>query len=808
MDEGEIFAWAAARGLDPEILAQLVDALRPDGGDAREVAAPTHLRRIGSLGQGGTAEVWLAHDDRFDRQVAMKVLAPELAHHAVARERFLREARATARLVHPGIVPVHEIGELPDGRPFFTMAVVRGRTLGEVVAGEGRDRGADHRLVELLRRAVDAVAYAHGQGVVHRDLKPRNVMVGPFGTVFVLDWGLVRWTDDRRPAGAGGAADDGLTLVGAVSGTPGWMSPEQACGDGELGPASDVFSLGLMLHHLLHRRPAFDPTRPMDAVLAVRTGAVPPCTEGPDVLREVVARCVALDPADRFPTAAPLADALANWLDGEARRSRARSQVAEARALGVAEAERAAESAIEQALAADRLRGVPPHAPVGAKLAGWTHQDRADALMLEALALSTRRLQALHGALTWDPEHAEALGALADHWRAVHVAAEAVRDEGAAQAAREQLAYYDRGAHAAYLDGRGRITLRTEPPVAGTLSRLVEVDRRYVPVEPRAVPAGPVTVDGLATGSWLLSLGGFAVPVWIGRGAEVALDVTLPDRSALDPDDCFVPGGPFRAGNPGTGFQSLPWREVEVAPFVIRRHPVTHREYLAFLDDLVATGREAEAVALAPHERGARPDQPGPLCYARTADGRWALAPDADGDVWDPDWPVFLVDHAAAEAYAGWWADRTGRPWRLPSELEWEKAARGVDGRSYPWGERFDPSFACVRASHPGRPVPASIRAFPDDVSVYGVRGMAGNLRDWCADPFRLAGAGPDVDPGSQKVLRGGCWYFPESGAHVAARYALESHNRGDTVSFRLARSLVPADLGAGLSGDHRYPRR
>jgi formylglycine-generating enzyme required for sulfatase activity/tRNA A-37 threonylcarbamoyl transferase component Bud32 len=786
----DLFELADIHGLDPELLAQLLDVLRPEG--------PCHLRRVQPLGRGGMAEVWLAHDDRLERPVAMKVLSPELAQHPVARDRFLHEARATARLVHPGIVPVHEIGTLDDGRPFFTMAVVEGQTLGEVLAQADAD--SDHRLVELFRRVVDAVAYAHSQGATHRDLKPANVMVGPFGTVFVLDWGLVRWADLGLDAG-----DGSHTLAGSVHGTPGWMSPEQARGQADIGPSSDVFSLGLVLHAILHRGPPFDPARPEGAVQAVRAGQVPPCTRGPEPLRDIVARAVASEPEARYPTAAPMAEDLARWLDGEGRRARARELVAEAAALDRERSERESLAIRERSIAESLLAGVPAHAPAADKVAGWRHHDRAGGLLFEARTLETRRLLTLHAALSWDPEHSPALEALADHWRAVHTAAELVRDEVGASSAREQLVFYDRGRHAPYLDGRGSLVIRCRPGALATLYRLVEVDRRRVPTGPRPLgPVGPQPLElaALDRGSWLLTLErpgapAVPVPVWIGRGACVVADVVLPEPGALGPDDVFVAGGAFQAGTPGAGFQSLPWREETLPSFVIRRYPVTNREYLAFLDDLVAQGREDLAVRLAPHERGARPDLPGPQCYARTADGRFALAPDAEGDVWDLDWPVFLIDHHSATAYAEWLAGRTGRPWRLPTELEWEKAARGVDGRSYPWGDRFDPSFACVRASHAARPLPASIFAFEDDRSVYGVRGMAGNVRDWCADPFRLPSA-PDADPGAQKVLRGGCWFFPESGAHTAARYALEAHNRGDTVSFRLARSIVPADLGVG----------
>lgn len=773
----DVFALAADYGVDPELLTQILAALEPSGEGAPAPRGPAHLRRTDVLGRGGTAEVWLARDERLDRVVAMKVLRADLAGQPSAHDGFVREARATARLVHPGIVPVHEIGALEDGRPFFTMDVVQGRTLDQWLR-DSPDAGL-HRRVDVLRRAVDAVAYAHGRGVLHRDLKPTNVMVGAFGTVVVLDWGLMRWND--LPAGSD-------TRFGVIQGTPGYLSPEQARGE-PVGPATDVFALGLVLFEIVHGVRAVPFDDPLEAVATAARGWVPPIVAGPDTLRAVLARALAPSPADRYADGSALADALGRWLDGEAQRARAQALVDEAAGLAREQTELLARADGEDHLAETLLRGVERWAPAESKVVGWDHQDRARDLREAAHAVALRRMQALHGALTHDPDHPGALATLADHWLGVHRAAEARRDAHAAREARAQLAWFDRGRHAAYLEGRGRLAVTTVPAgVPAVLFRLVERERRLVPLRVRDLGPTPCAADGLEMGSWLVQVGEQGVPVWIRRGTSwEAPPIVLPAGSP--PEDRLVPGGPFWAGDPGDGFQSLPFAEVHLDPFVIRRDPVTHREFITFLDDLVAAGREDDALRWAPHERGARPDAPGPQCYGRTADGRFILAPDAEGDQWDLDWPVFLVDHHAARAYAAWLAARTGLPWRLPTELEWEKAARGVDGRPYPWGDRFDPSFACVRASHRGRPLPARVDAFPVDTSVYGVRGMAGNMRDWCLDPFvdpKQPGAAAD----EQKVLKGGCWYFPESGSHLAARYALDATNRGDTVSFRVARSV------------------
>jgi len=186
----------------------------------------TRYEIISTLGRGGMGVVYLARDTALDREVALKIFdrPPGDAN----------EARIIARLEHPGIVPVHDFGELPDGRLFYAMKRVRGDRLDRWMAA-GRD--ITERLAVFLR-VCEAVAFAHAHGVVHRDLKPENVMVGEFGEVLVLDWGVALENDN---------ADCGLRIADSVVGTPEYMAPEQARGDAVVDQRADVFALGAML---------------------------------------------------------------------------------------------------------------------------------------------------------------------------------------------------------------------------------------------------------------------------------------------------------------------------------------------------------------------------------------------------------------------------------------------------------------------------------------------------------------------------------------------------------------------------------
>jgi len=200
----------------------------------------TRYTVVKELGRGGMGVVYLAEDCELDRLVAIKVLnAHEITEER--RNRMVREAQIIARLEHPGIVPVHDVGTLPDGRIFYAMKYVRGSRLDEYASQSAslRDR------LRKFQAACDAVAFAHAHGVIHRDLKPQNIMIGSFGEVLVLDWGVAKILSDTDDA-----------IEGTVIGTRNYMSPEQARGEIEqLDERADVYSLGAMLAFLLADQP-------------------------------------------------------------------------------------------------------------------------------------------------------------------------------------------------------------------------------------------------------------------------------------------------------------------------------------------------------------------------------------------------------------------------------------------------------------------------------------------------------------------------------------------------------------------------
>ena len=258
-------------------------------------AGPGARYAIGELiGEGGMGAVYLAHDRELDRDVALKVIRTPVTSDE-ERERILREARILASLEHPAIVPVHDVGTLPDGRLFYVMKRVRGERFDDFARGE-RSRA---ELLRAFLQVCDAVAFAHASGVIHRDLKPQNIMLGAFGEVLVLDWGVAKTRHLAMQANSSPAD----SASGTAAGTPGYMAPEQQRGAAD--ERADVFGLGGILYFILTQ--AHPPVAP-DADLENRRDVPPP-------LRAIAERARAIDPSSRYPSVTALAADVANYLD-------------------------------------------------------------------------------------------------------------------------------------------------------------------------------------------------------------------------------------------------------------------------------------------------------------------------------------------------------------------------------------------------------------------------------------------------------------------------------------------------------------
>ena len=299
--------------LGPEARA-IVDRL--SGVDSLRAVDDSDYALGPELARGGMGRIVEGFDRRHHRRVAIK-LPGTTSGHAVLR--FIREARITARLQHPSIVPVYEAARSSQGEPFFAMKLVDGRSLDAAIkaATTLEDRLA---LVSHVIAATEALAYAHGQNVIHRDLKPANILVGAFGETVVIDWGLAKdlaKSGDESTAGAArpGSSSDGLTVDGTTMGTPAYMAPEQARGE-QVDPRADVYALGALLYHVLAGQPPYrgdpkgvlaGPPRPIEA----HVPRIPPD------LAAIVKKAMAREPGDRYPTAAGMAADLRRFANGQ-----------------------------------------------------------------------------------------------------------------------------------------------------------------------------------------------------------------------------------------------------------------------------------------------------------------------------------------------------------------------------------------------------------------------------------------------------------------------------------------------------------
>jgi serine/threonine protein kinase len=318
----------------------------PNGERGEVITAGSAYRLGGEIARGGMGAVVRAVDRDIRREVAVKFLLDQSDEGQ--RARFLEEARVTGQLEHPNIVPIHQVGVHADGRCFFSMKMVKGRSLADILKEQGKERGAGAytlvRLLGVFTGICNALGYAHSRQVIHRDLKPANVMVGDFGEVYVMDWGLAKLlgsdagSTEREPALLGEAsrgapsdatavrnADGGLTQAGAVMGTPSYMPPEQATGQA-VDQRSDIYSLGAILYEILTLTPPVVGSDPLAILMRVAEGDIePPAKRSPQRARQgwvppelsaIALKALARAPGDRYQSVEALRRDVELFLEG------------------------------------------------------------------------------------------------------------------------------------------------------------------------------------------------------------------------------------------------------------------------------------------------------------------------------------------------------------------------------------------------------------------------------------------------------------------------------------------------------------
>jgi eukaryotic-like serine/threonine-protein kinase len=737
-----------------------------------------------SLGEGGHGTVHRCIDLVLRRPVAVKRTRAQLLGDEDTEQLLEREARILARLEHPNIIPIYDAGRDPEHGPYYVMREVEQLTLEHVL---DRLRLGDpqatrdftqKRLLRMFMQICRAIDYVNSRGVVHCDLKPANILLGDFGQVLIADWGMAALdSESYRPHG----------------GTHGFMAPEQYRIGERLDARTDVFALGAILYEALTLQPAMsrDAPRPHPGSGApwLVPPIVPPSERAPDrkiavELDHVCQRALCTVREQRFQRAGELADAIEQVLEGTLELERRAAEAERQVELGceLAGHYRELDEARPESVASiARLKQrIPPWAPLEAKRARWELED-----MLEITdALRVRTFQAaaaaFEQALDAVPGHTAARRRLAELYHVELEHARRRRDES-------NRIYFQRLVEqndVALLGGGGThgvLDIKCRDAVAElTLETYREQDRRLIVTESQPLAAGSVS---LLPGTYrvVVRCAGRAasMPISLGAGDVKRLRVDADLLRTLADDEVLVCGGTVLLGGSHETDATEP-REINVPAFVMQRFPTTFSEYLSFLDALAEEGQSAK-----PHlpcsdlgvplvEFTGAGFQLGQQLRAAAGDGAQRL-------------PVFGVTVNSAAAYARWLSRRTGMRLRLPTDDEWEKAARGADGRLYPWGNHFEATFCKMRTSRPGPSSPSPVGAFAADESPFGVRDLAGGVADWTVPSPEMA---ESPDGMLLAHSRGGAWCDQAADCRLPACQEYAFGARSQRVGFRLVRPL------------------
>jgi len=628
-----------------------------------------HYELLEELGRGGMGTVHRARDTQTGREVAIKRILPHVPSRTL-KERFGREGELAARLSHPGILRIHAAGATAGGGGYLVCELV--------VGAQNFLRGVEElpfeERIARLADAAEALGSAHQEGVVHRDVKPDNLLIGSDGRVRVADFGLAAAADMER-----------LTQTGVPIGTPSYMAPEQVGGERDMGPPVDVWALGVILYQLLTRTRPFAGETTIGLFVEIRAAEpILPRKHDPEVSRPLEAICLkalAREPQDRYP------DGLAMAAD------------------------------LRRALSDEPVEALPPQPwKRWVRRAPWVLVPTLALGFLVATVVASRDEVVAPSAVevTLSVEPVEALTkresiVIRGRVDTKGTGPTEVWVEGQETSSRTQVREGSFRLRAALRAGRNRLKLRAS---AGG----VESEAYVVEVESQA---------GLPP--WFLRL---KSRPRLPRGLEPRLNDGEyewgQDGSVL----VYVPPGSFKIGSAGDGFVSPasasdtmrdwvlpgPAKATLTRGYFIGKFEVRWREFDRYTREAVlpAASSEIDWVAVPT-------DVPGQIKTMRLRKPFLA----------GPDHPAFGISRAQARAYCAW------AGLRLPTELEWERAARGTDGRIYPWGDATELSRANILGDDEFKFV-APVDSFPEGVSPVGCFHMAGNVAEWVEDDYSV----------------------------------------------------------------------
>ena len=656
------------------------------------------------IGRGGMATVYKAYQPSLGRYVAIKVLPPYHADADIFIARFIREARAVARLEHPHILPIYDFGR--EGElSYIVTKYVEGGTLKDQL-GHPFDL---QRAASIIAQVASALDYAHDQGIIHRDVKPSNILLDHGEWALLTDFGLAKMI----------GASARITGSGVGIGTPAYMSPEQGQGL-EVDRRSDVYSLGVILYEMLTGHTPYEADSPLSVMVQHITQPLPsPRAVNPNIpaaVERVILKALVKDPAYRYARAGDLAAAL-------------RDAVAKVETTPGPKPSPIAETitgAVTFPPAEKQARRAPPPAQPPAPADSPPRRNRTTATAITAvviLALAVAGCVVIWTLVRPTPATPTPTFTVAQALTATAQTAGIVTTPSPTAVAE---------ATATPPAGTREASPTTTPPVE-TTARPTDTATPTVIPSPTATPAPTSTST---------------------HPSEPAAGTI---KVFGDAEMVYVPSGRFTMGSDSGDPDESPAHTVYLDGFWIDRTEVTN----AAFQKCVAAGACSQ-----------------PISASNTRDSYYNNPAFADH-------PVIYMNHYDAEGYCRW----VGK--RLPTEAEWEKAARGTDDRRWPWGNTFDPGKLALGPGDDTAPVGSN----PAGASPYGVLDMAGNVLEWVADWYApdYYARSPERDPqgpapGVDNVLRGGRWWDAEYDLRTTKRWHLGSNTRTAYLGFRCAR--------------------
>ncbi|QSH41178.1 bifunctional serine/threonine-protein kinase/formylglycine-generating enzyme family protein [Lentisphaerota bacterium ZTH] len=780
------------------------------------------FNNVNTIGLGGIGSVLAAYEPVLNREVAIKILRPAYRNKFRYLNRFIREARATAHIEHPNIVPVHRLGVLKDVGVYFTMKKVDGENLRSVLqkVDEGRKGYSQkytlRRLLEIFISACNGVAFAHSKGILHRDLKPSNIMLGDYGEVMVMDWGLVKYrkeldgdgvdkTDDLEVdlKSVGIPQDMTVTVDGSISGTPAYMSPEQAVGkSSEIDEQSDLYSLGAILYSMLTCKSSpFPEKMSTNQVLShvVNNYFLSPRKRAPqkNIPRELEAVCMkamAGSKADRYKDVQALISDVQNYLDNYPvaayplpafkrfwKLCRRRPLVPSvllvavctfAAVIGAIHVEvdariqemmRFADYNIKQGNifftravnTYRRMRMLQNSRTVQGGMtelevlrtefnklkAEFNNQYEAAAEFLSKVESFDLDKRDTSGKMAIILRNKLKLSILSGDYRETRRLVNKLRGKRKKEFYRiiqndKELFNKIR----MIIKGEGGFAIQTRPPRSEVYAYHSNPSYKNPHDELRKTTflgTTPFEVQ-LKAGSYVLVLKSKGAPdvffpVYVNCAAVENYNLFIPPDQPMG--TAYIPAGSFLKG---VGNNRRGLNKVYLPGFFIGRNEVSIGEYLRFWKSLKSEVDRKAFMARYVFNNGDRK-------YVNIWDEAGSLNPPFSASM-----PVVGITGEAAEAYCRWLGGKLKKTVRLPTALEWEKAARGVDGRAFVWGNSPDRQAALTLANKPAVEryrVSAPSGAFTKDMSVYGCYDMAGNVREFTVSTR---------EPGRIYVIKGG----------------------------------------------------